>query len=346
MTGSLALVLVILIGFSNAKKVKDNDDKLIAVALMFRHGDRTIITTYPNDPYKDLKYWPEGFGQLTNRGVERIKTFGKWFKRKYEEILPTNFGEMYFQSTNSDRTRNSSKYFISELYDDEKWQNVIKVLPWQENYYLKWNKTCNKYIEAKTRYIKYLINNLPEDFDGIFDYCTEKTGKKAVDLLYFENLHGVLENEEEERNLTLPDWTGKIYPNKTQYLSFLSFSSHSGLPILAKLANGPLFDLIINNFENNTYKLMAFACHDTQISNILKTFNSFHDIPKYAASIIFELHQTKSMGKYINILYKEDDNIRPIILENCTKNCDLKQFKEVLKPFTLTPEQWNQECTN
>lgn len=34
---------------------------------IFRHGNRNAVGDYPNDPYNDeAKYWPEGYGQLTN----------------------------------------------------------------------------------------------------------------------------------------------------------------------------------------------------------------------------------------------------------------------------------------
>ncbi|CAG2056316.1 unnamed protein product, partial [Timema podura] len=34
--------------------------------VFFRHGDRTPLETYPNDPYNAVDiYWPEGLGQLT-----------------------------------------------------------------------------------------------------------------------------------------------------------------------------------------------------------------------------------------------------------------------------------------
>lgn len=43
------------------------DDTIIALCLkIFRHGDRTPVDPYPNDPWKDRIYWPEGYGQLTN----------------------------------------------------------------------------------------------------------------------------------------------------------------------------------------------------------------------------------------------------------------------------------------
>lgn len=32
---------------------------------IFRHGDRNVAMTYPNDPYKDSSHWPEGFFELT-----------------------------------------------------------------------------------------------------------------------------------------------------------------------------------------------------------------------------------------------------------------------------------------
>lgn len=42
---------------------------LSVVLQIFRHGERNIDNTYPNDPFKDEIYWPGGFGALTNVSV-------------------------------------------------------------------------------------------------------------------------------------------------------------------------------------------------------------------------------------------------------------------------------------
>lgn len=42
---------------------------------IFRHGQRNIEKSYPNDPYKDVVYWPEGFGQLTNVSENKSNFF-------------------------------------------------------------------------------------------------------------------------------------------------------------------------------------------------------------------------------------------------------------------------------
>ena len=38
----------------------------VIILQLYRHGDRTPVTTYPTDPYNNASYWPDGWGQLTN----------------------------------------------------------------------------------------------------------------------------------------------------------------------------------------------------------------------------------------------------------------------------------------
>ena len=38
----------------------------VIILQLYRHGDRTPVASYPTDPYNNVSYWPNGWGQLTN----------------------------------------------------------------------------------------------------------------------------------------------------------------------------------------------------------------------------------------------------------------------------------------
>lgn len=40
--------------------------ELIFAHVLFRHGDRNPVASYPTDPWANVSYWPRGYGQLTN----------------------------------------------------------------------------------------------------------------------------------------------------------------------------------------------------------------------------------------------------------------------------------------
>lgn len=50
----------------NKNSSETNDYKLIFAHIIYRHGDRNPMESYPNDPYKDESFWKNGFGALTN----------------------------------------------------------------------------------------------------------------------------------------------------------------------------------------------------------------------------------------------------------------------------------------
>ena len=68
----MLLVFVICEMHSEKRQTLEKSD-LIYSHVLFRHGDRNIIDPYPKDPWRDQKYWPTGWGQLTN--VSNISSF-------------------------------------------------------------------------------------------------------------------------------------------------------------------------------------------------------------------------------------------------------------------------------
>ena len=67
--------------------------QLQTVVVLFRHGDRTPVDPYPNDPFKDRSNWPVGFGQLTPRGKMMQFNLGKFLRNRYGNFLSDQYDE-------------------------------------------------------------------------------------------------------------------------------------------------------------------------------------------------------------------------------------------------------------
>ncbi len=101
---------------------------------MFRHGDRTPITTFPLDPVKPSE-WPNGYlifsrklsffisikfsyGQLTPIGIEQQHYLGAFIRKRYQTLLSPNYtaSEIIVRSTDVDRTLMSAQANLVGLY--------------------------------------------------------------------------------------------------------------------------------------------------------------------------------------------------------------------------------------
>lgn len=88
--------------------VQSADDKLIFVQAVWRHGDRSPTMTFPSDPNQESA-WPQGWGQLTPRGMAQHVTLGKRLRQRY--ITDLQFvsddyknHEIHIRSTDVNRT--------------------------------------------------------------------------------------------------------------------------------------------------------------------------------------------------------------------------------------------------
>ena len=90
------------------------------MAQIWRHGDRTPIYTYPNDPNKEAA-WAQGFAELTTRGMAEQVQLGKFLGRRYMDQLgflskQYRSNEIFVISTDTNRTIQSATANLIGMY--------------------------------------------------------------------------------------------------------------------------------------------------------------------------------------------------------------------------------------
>lgn len=95
------------------------EDKLIFAVDLIRHGDRTPIEILPG--YE--KFWPEGSGQLTAKGMQQEYSLGAKLRKRYideTQLLPSHYqhNTIYVRSTDVERTLMSAESFLMGLYPE------------------------------------------------------------------------------------------------------------------------------------------------------------------------------------------------------------------------------------
>ena len=103
-------------------------DKLISVAVVFRHGDRNPTVLYPNYEKSNLSiYWKKSeLGQLTQHGIVRARTLGQVMLNLYNESLPIH-DRLNLASAPIQRCEDSLKHFLYGFLDSKKSSSPINV---------------------------------------------------------------------------------------------------------------------------------------------------------------------------------------------------------------------------
>ncbi|KAF7636024.1 Acid phosphatase [Meloidogyne graminicola] len=221
--------------FSFAQFILSNNsnDELILVQAFWRHGDRSPITTYFNDPIKEDK-WLQGWGQLTPKGMAQQVILGDKLAQRY--IRDLNFvspryksSEIYVTSTDFNRTLTSAISNMIGFYkngepgedfpegeDDYWWPKgftpiaVHSTNKQQDSLVTDNTSPCPRLTE-----LQKLIKKTPEyeklvnEKKWIFDELTQLCGQ-TINISNIGMLHDTLFIEDLYKNklkLQMPKWT-------------------------------------------------------------------------------------------------------------------------------------------
>ncbi|XP_017776619.1 PREDICTED: lysosomal acid phosphatase-like isoform X2 [Nicrophorus vespilloides] len=356
----LSTILLIFVG-AEIPRIKDAKElKLLHVVM--RHGIRTPVSTYPNDPYINERFDPNGWGQLTNEGIRDLYEFGGYLRGKYGSFLGDKFNssEFYSQATGVDRALASIMAVNAGLWKPNKAQTWMPNLRWKpipvlsqpldEDMLLLVRKDCPQYnlelkrVEESPEIQQKLLEN-----QELFKYIQEKSGQKMENFYDVEDIYTTL-LAEQSFGLKLPKWTKGYFPEKMVDAASMSFVLKAYNDKLQRLKGGVLLKKLLGDWTGkaaNTLKTKAFVYggHDTTISNLLSTLKIFDpQVPNYGMAVIFELlfdHETNTYGLEI---FVKNSTARPyqMQLPGCDKFCPLETVIKKTKP--VVPVSWHEEC--
>ncbi|XP_021968499.1 testicular acid phosphatase homolog isoform X1 [Folsomia candida] len=343
---------------------------LKAATVIFRHGERNPIRSYPGDPYSSEElYWPEGYGIMTENGKRQVYKLGQYLRQRYLD-LPTK-DNILILSSQRNRTLTSASLMLNGYFEDsdntemnfEGTEHVdkITVIPIDKDDFIFVSQHCPKYFLLRDKYRKMERKDPFGGWKNEVEIITQNTGLKfdSVDLKIFFLTDTIL--VQKSRNLVLPAWAEQLYENGAiQGMKTFFYTSAIPTDDLTRLYTGSM----VTRFFDSMDKVMddelglgvinprvtVLSGHDTTIALWLTNLGlgSNLDIP-YGSALFLEVCQIMgSTGEQkfeIEVSYKNDTNAEPTLLHipGCPTPCSYSDFKKLLAPRSIRNRE--EHCT-
>uniref|UniRef100_A0A8D0CGN9 Lysosomal acid phosphatase n=1 Tax=Scleropages formosus TaxID=113540 RepID=A0A8D0CGN9_SCLFO len=333
---------------------------------VYRHGDRSPVKSYPNDPYQESA-WPQGFGQLSQKGMQQHLKLGQNLRQRYQDLLNMTYNrhEIFVRSTDYDRTLMSAEVNLAGMYPPNgsqvfdpnvHWQPIpVHAVPQDKDQLLLFPMSgCPRYeaLMNETRKSE-VFKNMSSTYKDFLEMVQNKTGLKDANMESVWSVHDTLFCEQ-MHNMTLPPWVTPDVMEKLGILKDFSFQVMFGVyksEEKCRLQGGVLLNQITKNIsasavtKNQQLKMIVYSAHDTTVvalQSALKVFSGKQ--PTYASCHMFELFREDNGSFSVAMFYWNDSSTEPypLILPGCVQYCPLEEFIRLTKP--VIPVDWKQEC--
>lgn len=209
---------------------------------------------------------------------------------------------------------------------------------------------CEKFMQIREKFFNYcpVVKSILDKNADLLKYLSEHTGENISDVNSASGLWDTL-YAESHANLTLPDWTTNVFPDKMMPITLLWALSFGSTPRLARFSSGTFLHTVIDHFENmlkglRVPKFLMFSAHDLNIISILSGLGAYQvHIPFYSNTILFELRNGTN-GPFVNVFYKQENSLDMVQVKGCPLNCHLGDFKSILADITVSIPQFWKEC--
>ncbi|EDV97978.1 lysosomal acid phosphatase [Drosophila grimshawi] len=339
---------------------KDTDantkSTLELVHVLFRHGPRTPVSTYPKDPYLNETYEPYGWGQLTNPAKVELYKIGKQLRKRYRDILSPYYQPdmIHAEATQSSRSIMSLQLVLAGLFPPENtpmewsmllnWQPIpIYTEPEATDKRLRQKAPCPRYDEAvwEVMHLPEVVE-LHEQNSKLLQELTNITGLNVSYTHDVTNVYISLQSQQ-VYGLKMPKWTRNYYPDKMRPLAVKSYTYDAYTTEMRKLKGGYYLEDVLKQMQSKvagklepaSRKMVISCAHDWTISNVLSALNVWQgQMPRFSALIAIELRRRKGSGDYfVEIYFQNDPSKAPQLLQvpGCSEQCPIAQFQELIK---------------
>lgn len=283
-----------------------DDEGLIFATVVYRHGQRTPVQVYPNDPYgRTDEYFPAGWGQLTNAGKRQLFELGTWLRRRYlGSVLRERYhrDDIHIESTDNERTLQSAAINTAALFppvaDSEDrwteaagsigtvWQPVpVHTVPLHLDEHLWCGRPCPAYDQLFRHAHQRLIEHYHVHHKHLMAYVSKHSGSPLRSILDVWSVYDSL-TVEAENNLTLPVWTERVFPHDgpLRQVSLAAYTLQTSHPQMARLKFGWLLRDIFGRFEAKSAgklvpvrrSMWIYSGHDITLSGLLNTLGMYN----------------------------------------------------------------------
>ncbi|BFF97119.1 prostatic acid phosphatase [Drosophila madeirensis] len=338
------------------------------VHIVFRHGIRTPVDTYPNDPYLRDGFKPTGWGHVTNSGKRELYEMGRWLNRRYSEFMGPYYrpDRLHAQATASPRAMMSLQTTLASMFEPKgtpmewnkklNWQPIpIVSEPLDQDSLLLVRTPCPRYFEAWEEVFKrpeVIAETKP--YEQMFRELTNLTGMPVRNAEDVNSLYITL-LAEKEFGYELPSWTKDYFPDRMQFLAEQSYIYNAYTPEMQKIKGGPFLKRMYKEMSEKRdgslrpkdRGMYIYAGHDWTVGNILSALGVWkRQMPRFAVMAIFETHRDKQTGEYyVEIFLRNDEHgcLEQLQLRDCDRQCPLSRLIE-LSSEVLPNEPMEQRC--
>lgn len=330
--------------------LETSPSSLRLLQLIFRHGDRLPVYSFPNDPHQQR--WAIGGDFLTTKGEEQLFDLGIFLRRRYDGFVPRRFdpSHIYLRSTGFDRTIQSARCKLAGLYREGnasmreeltklKALNVtITSMPPDDDLMVRCKAICpafDQLWEEKQRSEEW--KKLEEYYHDFMQFVGRHAGVRDVNLMKAFSIADPVSCWV-AHNLSFPSWMTPDVAARILEIGALKHYLKFSTPGMQRLRGGPLVKEMLENMERRMKepdlrkgrRVFSYSAHDGTISAVMNYLGIFnHKKSPYGSCLLVELHEKPERHFFVKFFLRNSSSSVPhfIPFPNCRPECPFEQFK-------------------